>query len=389
MSQSTIGSTRWLMSAVSQGLLKGFATLVFIGIVASLVAGILPLGGFSSVPGLFVAVGIAGYYWWENWPPWPPKAIRKVDELPRREKIEQAAKDARDPREIAKAVSFVDPADVAEAISLLEADASRFPIDELNHVSFVINAGIQVPGDAEQVLAQLVRLEGDDVEELVFDRLFNLYEAADSDTIGRLKQRARIAALKRAAENRGALAGLLAMLGARNRDATAIGQKLAGLEHEELAPKHDVTKIGTMSAMESFAVILPPPPRHFDLLIENVVEFHMGTVRGSGAFVLGGIGRANPEMSQQVTQALLPLIEDTDKECRIGAVQGLAGPAVHHEEALETLRAIAAGDSKQFAYDTDLREAAQQVLESDPYRYDPTADAERANDGDGSSPLTI
>lgn len=377
------------MSAVSHGLLKGFATLIFISIVVSLVAGILPLGGFSSVPGLFVAVGIAGYYWWENWPPWPPKAIRRVDELPSREKIEQAAKDTRDHREISKAVSFVDPADVAEAISLLEADASRFPIDELNHVSFVINAGIQVPGDAEQVLAQLVRIEGNDVEELVFDRLFNLYEAADSDTTGRLIQRVRIAVLKRAAANRGAIAGLLAMLGARRRDATAIGQQFAGLEDEELAPKHDVTKIGTMYAMESFAAILPPPTRYFDLLTENVVKFHMGTVRGSGAFVLGGIGRANPKMSQQVTRALFPLIEDTDKECRIGAVQGLAGPAVHDEEALETLQAIAAGESKQFAYDTDLRKTAQQVLESDPYHYNPSADAESTDDGGESSPLTI
>lgn len=303
-------------------------------------------------------------------------AKQELNELPSREKIQREMEniESNDPEVIAKRLSFVEPEHVADALSVLDIGANKLTVEQLTHISYILMAGIQLPGDKQQVLAQLERTAStDSIETLLYERLFELYDNAEPGFFSKKVQKGKFAVIK-----------------ANTATVLSPDETQERIQNSNYVEQGTDAKQFAMSAIMSFSRLVAPPREYRSRLADVITNAERGQTRGAAAVALGGIGRKYPDLGESVTEEIRPLVNDESRICRQLAVEALAGPAIHTKAAEDLLRSIIEGTKREFELDTDLRQKAQEVLEEyDPYSYQSTSTREPTGESSDQDDLTI
>lgn len=348
--------------------------------VTAIVVGLLIayLLSFITSSGIALVIGaVLGVIVYRRLPDSSVKTAKKeLNKLPSLEKIKREMEniESNNPEVIAKRLSFVEPQHVADALAVLDLDANKLTINQLTHIGYILAAGIQLPQDRQQVLAQLERTEStDDIDDLLYGRLFELYDSAEPGLFNEKVQKTKFAMIKA-------------------DTATVINPD----ETQEKIQNANYVEQGTgarqfaMNTIMSFSRLLAPPREYRSRLIDIITNAERGQIKGAAAVALGGIGRSYPDLGESVTEEIRPLVNHESRMCRQLAVEALAGPKVHTKTAEDVLRQITEGTKREFELDTDLRQKAREVLEEyDPYSYQATSSQEPTSKSSDQDDLTI
>lgn len=324
-------------------------------VVIGAILGVVLPSGFASSIGILAMVGVLGTHYLKTWPIWGTTAeYRAYNEFNIKERTEP-----------------IDPDDVAEILSLVNGRTSGETLKGINtratiKLAEAIYNGTRGDADAQRVIAQLGRIEGESTEEAArtaMDALTSLYEASERTPVERLLWTVR---------NGGWFLARKGFEGMNDRS----------MKWSEFKSSQDRIQTPVVSAIAEFAVYAPAS----DGVMREAMESDNEIIRGHAALAYGRRAIFRPEHSGEVTDSLLPLTNDTEKQVRLGATYGLEVPAMHNETARDRLNELQDGP------DPDLREAAdelmtqvQQELGSDGLNMDSAPDEHAADPGELAS----